>query len=231
MLRKRKSSMEDEALVDDVDPNVVLDRFFGPVSSRITKRIVAKTIQETPRTRRIVQQMQHHSVPKIVQLPETPPSPPEPVEWTDKDVQFIKRCLAEQFNGSAEPLQLVGLSAEEDQLYALLDHCIAHGESNSALLIGPRGSGKSMLVKRTLRRLKYRYLDKRVRAKNPFCDTPSPTCEPSSQRMTDPFFVVKLNAFAQVDDRAAIRELARQLAVNDELQNSTKGFVRHLCMY
>jgi AAA+ ATPase superfamily predicted ATPase len=43
---------------------------------------------------------------------------------------------------------------ECDELLGLLKRTIDHGENNSALIIGPRGTGKTNLVNKCLRKLK-----------------------------------------------------------------------------
>lgn len=47
-----------------------------------------------------------------------------------------------------------------DELLNVFRRLIYHGENNSALLIGPRGSGKTFLVKQALESLRHELLEK-----------------------------------------------------------------------
>ena len=63
------------------------------------------------------------------------------------------------------------------------------GESNTILLLGAPGSGKSAIVDTALQRLKEAHPD------------------PGS------FYTIRLDGKIQLDDKVALREIARQLAV------------------
>ncbi|KAJ9606953.1 origin recognition complex subunit 4 [Cladophialophora chaetospira] len=77
------------------------------------------------------------------------------------------------------------LSTQYASLHALLSATISAGESNSLLLLGSRGSGKSLLVECALSDL--------------------------SKSHRDDFHVVRLNGFFQTDDKLAQKEIWRQL--------------------
>ncbi|KAH0831616.1 hypothetical protein AYO21_01814 [Fonsecaea monophora] len=77
------------------------------------------------------------------------------------------------------------LQTQYDTLHTLLTATVTSGESNSLLLLGSRGSGKSLLIRHTLSDLRKAY--------------------------GDDFHVVKLNGFIQTDDKLALREIWRQL--------------------
>jgi Cdc6-like AAA superfamily ATPase len=48
----------------------------------------------------------------------------------------------------------------EDELYNVFKSVIHNGENNSALVIGPRGSGKTFMIKQCLERLFTNLIDK-----------------------------------------------------------------------
>lgn len=86
------------------------------------------------------------------------------------------------------------LQAQYAQLHSLLSSTVASSESNSLLLLGPRGSGKSLLVNIALREL--------------------------TARHPNDFHIVRLNGFLQTDDRIALREIWRQLGHSRDLDET-----------
>lgn len=94
------------------------------------------------------------------------------------------------------------LENQYNSLLSLLTSTVASGESNSMLLIGSRGSGKSLLVKNALAKL--------------------------STDFPEDFHTVRLNGFVQTDDRLALREIWRQLGhemqVPDEETSDTFSY-------
>ena len=98
----------------------------------------------------------------------------------------IKAVVLCQLTTSAHHKEIpTRLQGQYDQLYGLLDATVATGESNSVLMLGPRGSGKSFLTDSVVSQLK--------------------------QDHNDEFHVIRLNGFVQTDDKLALREIWRQL--------------------
>merc|ERR1711962_44545 len=81
------------------------------------------------------------------------------------------------------------LRDEREQLKTVVEQCITAGESNSVLVIGPRGSGKSRLVDEVLKEMDEDY--------------------------SDNYIPVYLSGIVHTDDRLALKDMARQL----ELEN------------
>ncbi|KIY00562.1 uncharacterized protein Z520_03225 [Fonsecaea multimorphosa CBS 102226] len=77
------------------------------------------------------------------------------------------------------------LQTQYTTLHALLTATVVSGESNSLLLLGSRGSGKSLLIRHALSALSHSH--------------------------GGDFHTVKLNGFFQTDDKLALREIWRQL--------------------
>ena len=69
------------------------------------------------------------------------------------------------------------------------------GESNTLLLLGAPGSSKSSIVTTALNRLKERYKD-----------------PPGS------YYTIRLDGQVQMDDKIALREIARQLAMEMNIE-------------
>uniref|UniRef100_A0AAY4CFF4 Origin recognition complex subunit 4 n=1 Tax=Denticeps clupeoides TaxID=299321 RepID=A0AAY4CFF4_9TELE len=84
-------------------------------------------------------------------------------------------------------------------LLELLRRTAVHGESNSVLIVGPRGSGKTMLLSYVLREL----LEEKDVNKN--------------------VLQVHLNGLLQTDDRIALKEITRQLNLENVVGDKVFG--------
>ncbi|KAF2152053.1 origin recognition complex, subunit 4, partial [Myriangium duriaei CBS 260.36] len=95
---------------------------------------------------------------------------------------------------------LVGMGAETKKVANLIEQTVTAGESNSMVLIGARGSGKSAIVDSII----------------------------AQQRLEhgDDFHIVRLSGFIHTDDRIAIREIWRQLGREMEIEedNQVKNY-------
>ncbi|PFX32425.1 Origin recognition complex subunit 4 [Stylophora pistillata] len=65
-------------------------------------------------------------------------------------ISEVQSVLRGRIFHAGVPPQLHGLEEQNRELLDLIQRCAQYGESNSVLLIGPRGSGKSLLVKKIL---------------------------------------------------------------------------------
>ena len=77
-------------------------------------------------------------------------------------------------------------------VYRLMEQTITQGEGNSMLLIGPRGSGKTATVERSILELRKEY--------------------------SKDFLVVRLNGLIQNDEKTAVKEIWRQLGSEMEVE-------------
>lgn len=82
-------------------------------------------------------------------------------------------------------IKLVGLEDEYKNVYSLLEDTVAGGEGNSCLIVGPRSTGKTLMVDNAIRELQSKY-DKQ-------------------------FITLQLSGFALGDDKMAVREMCRQI--------------------
>ncbi|EMC93620.1 hypothetical protein BAUCODRAFT_37304 [Baudoinia panamericana UAMH 10762] len=113
------------------------------------------------------------------------------------DIQLI---ILEKLTGK-RPIPLTNLSDEYVKVSALVTQTVTAGESNSMLVIGARGSGKSALVNQIVR-------------------------EQAAEHPED-FHVVRLNGFIHTDDKIALREIWRQLGREmdtDEDESGVKNY-------
>ncbi|BFZ06338.1 hypothetical protein BsWGS_09377 [Bradybaena similaris] len=105
-----------------------------------------------------------------------------------EETQKILRLRISQTN---QPPIISGYERERKQLYDLMRRTATTGESNSLLLIGPRGCGKSMLIQSVLQDL---HLDVTV---------------------LENVQLVRLTGLLQTDDKLALREITRQLKLEN----------------
>ena len=116
------------------------------------------------------------------------------------ELKCLQTILLEKATGK-RPIPLVNLDEEYSKVSSLINQTVTAGESNSMLLLGSRGSGKTALVNRIIQ-------------------------EQTAQNPND-FHVVRLNGFVHTDDKIALREIWRQLGREMELdteQNISKNY-------
>ena len=116
----------------------------------------------------------------------------------DALLKAAKRQLRVQLLDEHTPTLVLGLDEQQNKLYDVLNRTLTTGEGNSVLLLGPRGSGKTLAVRSVLHRLR----DERAG---------------SGGDAAEAFRVVWLNGLLQVNDPSALKEIARQLCVDPEV--------------
>ncbi|XP_076871818.1 origin recognition complex subunit 4 isoform X2 [Brachyhypopomus gauderio] len=114
-------------------------------------------------------------------------------------VSQVQRILRERFCHQRLPDKPMGLESQYKHLLELLRRTAVHGESNSVLIVGPRGAGKTMLLSCALREL----LDLQEVKKN--------------------VLLVRLSGLLQTDDRIALREITRQLHLENVVGDKVFG--------
>ncbi|KAK6529004.1 hypothetical protein TWF694_004227 [Orbilia ellipsospora] len=125
--------------------------------------------------------------------------PPKPLakftsNVTEEAVLYLRQTIMKKITGRGLPEKLIGLKDEYNTVLQLLEQTVVAGEGNSMLLIGPRGSGKSLVVEKAIKELqKYHEKD---------------------------FIVVRLTGCLQTDERTAVREIWRQLGSSMDLDES-----------
>ncbi|KAK3106278.1 hypothetical protein FSP39_016726 [Pinctada imbricata] len=118
------------------------------------------------------------------------------VECSIHTVQTELRLRLSQ--GRVPPV-IHGLEQEKRQLYELLHKTATTGESNSVLVIGPRGSGKSVLLKSVLDDLM------------------------TEEDITDNLLQVHLNGLLKTDDKIVLKEITRQLHLENSVGDKVFG--------
>ncbi|XP_008058064.1 origin recognition complex subunit 4 isoform X2 [Carlito syrichta] len=110
----------------------------------------------------------------------------------------VQRILRERFCHQSPHSNLFGAQLQCKHLIELLKRTAIHGESNSVLIIGPRGSGKSMLINHALKEL----MDIEV---------------------SENVLQVHLNGLLQINDKIAIKEITRQLNLENVVGDKVFG--------
>ncbi|XP_032647646.1 origin recognition complex subunit 4 isoform X2 [Chelonoidis abingdonii] len=90
-------------------------------------------------------------------------------------------------------------NASHRHLLELLKRTTIHGESNSALIIGPRGSGKTMLLNHVLKELM------------------------EVKQVRENLLQVHLNGLLQTNDKIALKEITRQLQMENVVGDKVFG--------
>lgn len=123
------------------------------------------------------------------------------------EITLIKSIVLSKLT-QRRPVPLTNLDTEYAKVHQLLEATVNSGESNSMLLIGARGSGKTALINKALLEL--------------------------SRSQKQHFHIVRLNGFIQTDDKLALREIWRQLGremeIEDEEGTTNKSYADTLAM-
>uniref|UniRef100_A0A4W6DTI5 Origin recognition complex subunit 4 n=1 Tax=Lates calcarifer TaxID=8187 RepID=A0A4W6DTI5_LATCA len=114
-------------------------------------------------------------------------------------ITLVQQILRERLCHQQLPDKPDGIEAQHKHLLELLKRTAVHGESNSVLIVGPRGAGKTMLLKCVLRDL----LEEKEAQKN--------------------LLQVHLNGLLQTDDRIALKEITRQLHLENVVGDKVFG--------
>uniref|UniRef100_H0VCN7 Origin recognition complex subunit 4 n=1 Tax=Cavia porcellus TaxID=10141 RepID=H0VCN7_CAVPO len=99
----------------------------------------------------------------------------------------VQRILRERFCHQTPYSNLFGVQVQYKHLIELLKRTAVHGEGNSVLIVGPRGSGKTMLINHALRELM------------------------EIEEVSENVLQVYLNGLLQINDKIALEEITRQL--------------------
>ncbi|XP_019957852.2 origin recognition complex subunit 4 [Paralichthys olivaceus] len=111
----------------------------------------------------------------------------------------VQKILRERLCHQRLPDKPEGIEAQHRHLLELLKRTAIHGESNSVLIVGPRGAGKTMLLRCVLRDL----LEDKEAQKS--------------------LLQVHLNGLLQTDDRIALKEITRQLHLENVVGDKVFG--------
>ncbi|XP_005738722.1 origin recognition complex subunit 4 [Pundamilia nyererei] len=111
----------------------------------------------------------------------------------------VQQILRERFCERLLPDRPEGVEAQYKHLLELLRRTAIHGESNSVLIVGPRGAGKTMLLQCVLRDLQ------------------------KEEKVQKNLLQVHLSGLLQTDDRTALKEITRQLHLENVVGDKVFG--------
>ncbi|XP_008694110.1 origin recognition complex subunit 4 isoform X3 [Ursus maritimus] len=111
----------------------------------------------------------------------------------------VQRILRERFCHQSPHSNLFGVQVQYKHLIELLKRTAIHGESNSVLIIGPRGSGKTMLINHALKELM------------------------EVEEVSENVLQVHLNGLLQINDKIALKEITRQLNLENVVGDKVFG--------
>ncbi|KFP89564.1 Origin recognition complex subunit 4 [Apaloderma vittatum] len=111
-------------------------------------------------------------------------------------ISQVQKILRERFCHHNATGRLFGVDSQYRHLMELLKRTVIHGESNSALIIGPRGSGKTALLNRVLKELK------------------------EMKQVRENILEVRL---LQTNDKVALKEITRQLHLENVVGDKVFG--------
>ncbi|KAF9545589.1 origin recognition complex subunit 4 [Mortierella hygrophila] len=135
-------------------------------------------------------------------------------------VSLAKTAISARLAERSLPVALVGLEEQYKKVLGLMRRTIETGESNSCLILGPRGTGKTMLVRQALKDLERQFGTSYQDEYGEYED------DMDVDDVRKDFMVVHLNGLVQTDDRMALKEIMRQLSREgeSELGNSNTSF-------
>ncbi|XP_057686620.1 origin recognition complex subunit 4 [Corythoichthys intestinalis] len=116
-----------------------------------------------------------------------------------KCITQLQKCMRERLCQEQLPSRLEASEAHHKHLLGLLTRTAINGESNSVLIVGPRGSGKTTLLKCVLRDLM------------------------QEKEVQNNLLQVQLNGLLQTDDRIALKEITRQLNLENVVGDKVFG--------
>lgn len=111
------------------------------------------------------------------------------LEQAKHDIKKTHALLLSRLNGAELPAKLHDMDNNYNTLYKLLKQTVTLGESNSCLIIGNRGTGKTALVRTVLKDL---------------------------EKLKQEFCIVKLSGLTEINDKLALNEISRQLAIEQD---------------
>ncbi|OPJ79697.1 origin recognition complex subunit 4 isoform X2 [Patagioenas fasciata] len=114
-------------------------------------------------------------------------------------ISQVQKILRERFCHSYATGKLFGTEQQYRHLLELLKRTTVHGESNSALIIGPRGSGKTALLNHVLKELK------------------------EIKQVSENLLEIHLNGLLQTNDKVALKEITRQLQLENVVGDKVFG--------
>lgn len=110
--------------------------------------------------------------------------------WRQGGMNEILSHVLNKLYFKEQPKTAVGLETVKENVYRIMRSTVELRRGDSCLLVGPRNSGKTLVIEQSLEEL--------------------------DKEFNDQYIVVELSGFAHSDEKMAIREIARQLDIHTE---------------
>ncbi|XP_040416737.1 origin recognition complex subunit 4 isoform X2 [Cygnus olor] len=123
----------------------------------------------------------------------------ESISTNGECISQVQKMLRERLCHHYATGKLFGTEHQYRHLLELLKRTTVHGESNSALIIGPRGSGKTALLNHVLKDLM------------------------EIKQVRENLLEVRLNGLLQTNDKVALKEITRQLRLENVVGDKVFG--------
>uniref|UniRef100_A0A6G1R9I4 Origin recognition complex subunit 4 n=1 Tax=Hypotaenidia okinawae TaxID=2861861 RepID=A0A6G1R9I4_9GRUI len=124
---------------------------------------------------------------------------PKTSETNGECISQVQKILRERFCRHYATGKLFGVDQQYRHLLELLKRTAIYGESNSALIVGARGAGKTALLNRVLKDLM------------------------EMKEVREDLLKVHLNGLLQTNDRVALKEITRQLRLENVVGDKVFG--------
>ena len=121
------------------------------------------------------------------------------VSTKSNNIRETQKVLRERICRHGTPPQIQGYEQERSTLRDVIQRTGELGESNSILVIGPRGAGKTMLLNSVLKELE------------------------ENEGVKNNLLQIHLNGLLQTDDRIALKEITRQLQLENTVGDRVFG--------
>ncbi|KAI9207942.1 origin recognition complex subunit 4 C-terminus-domain-containing protein [Polychytrium aggregatum] len=117
-----------------------------------------------------------------------------------EDIHMAQRAIWSRISETHTPSKLVDLEDQSRKLHDFLEKTIRYGESNSILLVGDRGSGKSMTLRKAL---------------EAFRD--------NADSSSKSFMEIHLNGLIHTEDKIALKDIVRQMNLEQQIYDRKIG--------
>ncbi|KAJ2082462.1 origin recognition complex subunit 4 [Coemansia sp. RSA 988] len=119
---------------------------------------------------------------------------------TNTEVARVRRIVLGRVHGRTAPAEVVGQAAAVAAVEAVVRQTVESGEGNSVVVVGPRGSGKTAVVRQAL----------------------------EAAGRSGKHHVVRLSGFVHTSDGVALRDIARQLLAAQDAAGAAGTFAEAL---
>ncbi|KAI5365864.1 Putative AAA+ ATPase domain, origin recognition complex subunit 4, orc1-like, AAA ATPase [Septoria linicola] len=193
-LDRRKKQREEEEEEVEIPESEEEDRMNvdGPEVASEDEMEIEVSMERRPAPPKAIPTSRVIGLKKVAAKPTRKAAAIAQISFEDDQLRCIQKIALEKATRK-RPISLTNLDDEYAKVATVIGQTITAGESNSMLVIGAQGSGKTALVDQIIRE--------------------------NNKTNADDFHVVRLSGFIHTDDKIALREIWRQLGREMELDD------------